>query len=296
MTLDLAGANTLLVTPFDDYGDVDERSLARLIDHVLAGGARGIILLGSTGEFFALTHEERVRIIHAGTAHVAGRVPVTVGVGSDGTAESIALTAEAQAAGADCVMVIPPIYFDTSSDAQVAHYTAIAASTECDVMLYDGSNGIRLSPEVLQQVAAGASNIRYAKIATADPSLFSIFRRAAPQVTTIVGEDMMLFQGLRAGGRGSATAIGNILPADITALHLAFDSGRTEEAYRIARKLAPVTMFLSAPKTGFIAKFKFILANQGIVHSDRVRTPLPPLTTQQRKDIIHDIIPLLDQQ
>lgn len=115
MNLDLAGANTLLVNPFDDDGDVDERSLARLIDHVLAGGARGIIFLGSTGDFFALTHEERVRIIHAGTGHVAGRVPVTVGVGSDVTAESIALTAEAQAAGGDCVMVIPPIYFDTSS-------------------------------------------------------------------------------------------------------------------------------------------------------------------------------------
>lgn len=293
MTLDLTGANTLLVTPFHADGSIDELSLRRLIDHVIEGGARGVILLGSTGEFFCLTHDERIRVTRAGIAHVAGRVPVTVGVGSDGTAETIELTATAENAGADCVMVIPPIYFDSSADPQIAHYTAVAASTTLDVMLYDGSNGIRLTAPVLEQAGRQAPNIKYAKIATADPTLFRIFREAAPSITTIVGEDMMLFQGLRAGGRGSATAIGNILPRQIAALHRAHENGDAEEAYRIATWLSPVTMFLSVPKGGFIAKFKHILALEGIIESDRVRAPLLPLTVEGRAEIVQDVLPLL---
>ncbi|MEV7693316.1 dihydrodipicolinate synthase family protein [Microbacterium sp. NPDC089189] len=123
-------------------------------------------------------------------------------------------------------------------------------------MLYDGSNGIRLDPEVLRRAHDSAPNIRYAKIATADPALFEAYHDAAPGVTTIVGEDMMLFQGLRAGGRGSATAIGNILPREIAALHDAFENGQGDATYEIATRLSPVTMFLSIPKGGFIAKFK----------------------------------------
>ncbi|AJM77129.1 dihydrodipicolinate synthase family protein [Rathayibacter toxicus] len=293
MNLDVTGANTLLITPFHTDGSLDERSLERLIDHVIDGGARGVILLGSTGEFFGLTHDERLRVIGSGVSHVAGRVPVTIGVGSDGTAETIALAAAAQAAGADCVMVIPPIYFDTAAGAQLAHYDAVAASTDLDVMLYDGSNGIRLSPEVLCRANAQKPNIRYAKIATADPALFDTYRQAAPTVTTIVGDDMMLFQGLRAGGRGSATAIGNILPREIAALHTAHENGQVDEAYRIATRLSPVTMFLSVPRGSFIAKFKLILARQGIIDSDRVRPPLLPLAEAQRAEVIHDVMPLV---
>ncbi|WP_292767430.1 dihydrodipicolinate synthase family protein [Microbacterium sp. UBA3486] len=293
MTLDLTGANTLLVTPFRADGTLDDRSLERLINHVIDGGARGIILLGSTGEFFGLTHEERLRVIRSGVAYVDQRVPVTVGVGSDGAAESIELSAAAESAGADCIMVIPPIYFDTSAAAQLAHYTAVAASTELDVMLYDGSNGIRLDPEVLRRAHDTAPNIRYAKIATADPALFEAYRDAAPAVTTIVGEDMMLFQGLRAGGRGSATAIGNILPREIAALHDAFENGHVDAAYEIATRLSPVTMYLSIPKGGFIAKFKQILALQGVIESDHVRAPLRALTDEQKSELTHDVLPLL---
>ncbi|PPG88276.1 hypothetical protein C5C00_12195 [Rathayibacter rathayi] len=293
MMLDLSGANTLLVTPFHADGSFDTRSLQRLIDHVIAGGAKGIILLGSTGEFFGLSHDERLQVMRIGLEHISGRVPVTVGVGSDGTAETVQLAAVAQEAKADCLMVIPPIYFDSSAAAQLAHYSAIAGSTDLDVMLYDGSNGIRLSPDVLRQANEQSPNIRYAKIATADPGLFAAYRSATQAVTTIVGEDMMLFQGLRGGGRGSATAIGNILPREIAALHSAFDSGRIEDALELAVRISPVTMFLSVPKGGFIAKFKHILTLQGIIESDYVRPPLRPLTRGERAEIAHDVCPLL---
>lgn len=291
MKLDLTGPNTLLITPFMSNGYFDTLSFKKLINFVLNEGATGLILLGSTGEFFGLTHSERMTIIKEGISHIDKKVPVTVGIGSDGTAGSIELAKFAEKSGADCLMVIPPIYFDTSPNAQIKHYVTIAKEVDIPIMLYDGANGIRVTPEITAKAHRMASNISYIKIASPDPRLFPMFKQIIPQVIPIVGEDMMLLQGLKAGGMTSSTAIGNILPKQITQLHKAFRNGDIDTARKISINLAPITMNLSIPKTLFIAKFKYILFKNGVIDSDFVRSPLIPLTNAERTQIDEDVQP-----
>lgn len=295
MNIDLSGANTLALTPFTAAGALDFSSLRRLLNYVIEGGAKGIISLGSTGEFFGLSHDERLEVISATTAIVESRVPLTVGVGSDGTAETISLVQAAERSGADCVMVTPPIYFDSPPSAQVQHFTAVAASTELPVMLYDGSNGIRIHPDVLTEVNRRSPNVKYIKVATQDPAVYRAYVAAAPSVVPIVGDDMLLLQGLRAGGSGSATAIGNVLPHRITALHAAHICGRMDVARAIAQELAPFTMRASIPKGRFIANFKFILREIGILESAATRAPLVPLQTREADELLEDLLPLVNR-
>jgi 4-hydroxy-tetrahydrodipicolinate synthase len=108
--LPTGGTHVLLVTPFDMAYGFDDKSMHSLIDHVVSQGVQGVVALGTTGEFFTLAPRERAAVIDTVVSAVAGRVAVTVGVGADSTSGAVELAQHAQAAGADCVMVLPPLY------------------------------------------------------------------------------------------------------------------------------------------------------------------------------------------
>ncbi|WP_077003613.1 dihydrodipicolinate synthase family protein [Saccharothrix sp. ALI-22-I] len=286
MELDITGANTLLVTPFTSSGELDLESLAALVESVLAGGVHGVIALGSAGEFFTLDDDERLQVIARVVEIVRGRVPVTVGIGADSTARAAALGRHAQSMGADCVLALPPLYFDQSDRAQLVHFTAIARSVELPVMLYDGAGGVVVSPAVIARVAASAPNVRYVKVATPEPERTAEIIEAAPSVAPLAGDDTLLLAALRNGARGSATAIGNIKPGVIADLHAAHDAGNVHRSRVRYAELAPAVMAVSAPKVEFIARLKAVLHGTGVIKSEAVRSPLHGLSGQAREELL----------
>lgn len=287
MDLVPGGANTLVVTPFDDSGELDHKSMASLIDFVLGGGIQGIIALGTTGEFFTLSGAERVEVMRSVVTQVAGRVPVTLGVGADGTAAAVELARAAREAGADCVMVLPPLYFDQSPAAQIEHFTTVARSTALPVMLYDGAAKIPVPAEVVAEVAKRASNVRYVKLAFTDPERASDIRRLAPGVVPLAGEDSALLSTFRAGAVGSTIATGNIQPREVMAVHEAYHRGDLDEAYTIfTNTLLPAMVAISIPERNFIARFKAVAAAMGVIASGHVRSPLRQIDAESREELL----------
>ncbi|GAA3797916.1 4-hydroxy-tetrahydrodipicolinate synthase [Streptomyces coacervatus] len=286
MELSMSGANTLLVTPFDADWELDLPSLTSLTEYVLAGGVHGVIALGSAGEFFALSTQERVQVMKHVVQTVDGRVPVTVGIGADSTANAIELGLQAQAAGADCVLVVPPMYFDQSPEAQVIHFTAILNALDIPAMLYDGAGGVSITPDTIARVAAQAPNAQYVKVATPDPQRSAEILKAAPTVTPFAGDDMLLLAALRNGALGSATAIGNLEPKTLSDLHTAHLEGDLKRATALYAQLAPAIMATSAPKVEFIVRIKAILAAAGVIATDRVRSPLHGLDQEARDELL----------
>ena len=105
------GTYTVLVTPFTADGSaVDLVALERLVEFQITEGVRGLIPLGSTGEFLSVSRDERVAIVETVVRTAAGRVPVLIGTGAEDTREVVALSREAERQGADGVMIIPPYY------------------------------------------------------------------------------------------------------------------------------------------------------------------------------------------
>lgn len=292
MELPLDGLHTLLVTPFDGSGEFDPKSMGTLIDHVTAAGASlGVVVLGTTGEFFGLTERERVEVARVAVDAAKGcSVPVTVGVGATGTAGSVELTKAAEAVGAACVMVVPPIYFDLADAAQLRHFVTVAKATTLPVMIYDGAGGIPVSAEIIKQASAEAPNIRYAKLALPDPGRITRLRELAPGVTIFAGDDTSLVSGLRSGASASAIATGNIQAPDVAAIHDAVSGGRLADAEKIFREaIIPSVVATSVPKNEFIARFKVVLAHLGVISSDLARSPLSPISDDAREQLLQQM-------
>jgi dihydrodipicolinate synthase/N-acetylneuraminate lyase len=140
----LGGAQVLLVTPFDEEGELDERSLAALIEFAVDAGVQGVISLATTGEFFAMTPAEREEVMAVVVKQVRGRVTATFGVGDSSTRTAVALARAAEAQGADCIMLQPPWYYAHSAAAVDAHLLTVATAVRIPTMLYDGGGGSAL--------------------------------------------------------------------------------------------------------------------------------------------------------
>ncbi|GAA2973023.1 dihydrodipicolinate synthase family protein [Streptomyces enissocaesilis] len=284
--MSISGANTLLVTPFKADGELDLKSLGDLTEFVISGGVHGVMALGSSGEFFTLSWSERVEVMKHIADVVGGRVPLTLGVGADSTAACVELIQAAESCGADCALVLPPLYFDQSPHAQALHFTTVARAADIPVMIYDGAGGVAVPPSVIAAVRAEAPNVQYVKQATPEPHRTREILDLAPGVLPLAGDDTLLLTSLRNGAVGSSTAIGNVLPQTISRLHEEFDAGNVSEATELYTKLMPAVLATSAPKVEFIARLKVLLNAMGVITNAHVRSPLRPLDDATRGELL----------
>jgi 4-hydroxy-tetrahydrodipicolinate synthase len=281
------GAQVLLLTPFTDDGEIDERSLAALVEYVLAGGIDGIVGQGTTGECFTLSLDEQAQVMTLLAAQVRGRVPLTFGIGSSSTSVSIALAHHAQELGADCVMLQPPFYFAHASDAIDAHFLAVAHAVDVPVMVYDGGGGIELSVERVHSLSQRAANIRYVKMSIPDPAKVGAMRTGAPTVAPLAGDELMLLMGLRHGAIGSTVGWGNVEPDAIAGIHRAFEAGDIAGARALQlRTVVPGVGVCITAKNAYIRCYKEILAAKGVIASAATRLPLQPLDEIRKDEVL----------
>lgn len=281
------GAQVLLLTPFDEDGAIDERSLAALVEYVIGGGIDGIVGLGTTGEFFTLSLDEQARLMTLLAEQVRGRVPLTFGIGNTATSVSIELARRARALGADCVMLQSPYYFAHASDAIDAHFLAVANAVDMPVMVYDGSAGIELSVERIHSLHQRAANIRYVKMSIPDPAKVGSMRAGAPAVEPLAGDENMLLMGLRHGAIGSTVGWSNVDPESIAAIHRSFERGDLDAARAtLLHKVVPAVAVCITAKNAYIRCYKEILAARGVIASPTTRLPLTPLDPIRKDEVL----------
>jgi len=273
----------LSVTPFAPDGSLDLESLRSLIEHLIAGGIDGLIVLGSTGEFFSLNHEEHRAVVEAAVAACRDRVPVIAGVGASGTFEAARLAATSAALGAAAVMVPPPFYapsFFTTPTGMQEHMISVAdAAGSAEVMLYDGGGGIEIPIDVTAQVARARQNVTMVKLTVPAPQKVAAIRDATGgRVRILCGNDALTLYELALGVDGVAIGVGNIVPRDVTEVVHGFAEGRRDEARaRFYHKVLPVASVALCSTPQFIQVFKTALARMGIIASPYVRPPLRQL-------------------
>lgn len=137
MTSSLRGVLVALATPFAADGSIDVPRLRQLVDRTIDGGVHGVVACGSTGEFSALTGDERRLVVETVVDQTARRVPVVAQTGSTSTAGAIELTRHAESVGVDVVMPVAPFY-EALNLAETKHYLRrVASSVSIPVMLYN---------------------------------------------------------------------------------------------------------------------------------------------------------------
>ena len=253
MSVQLRGVLTALVVPFGADGSVDHPRLRDVVERSIVGGVHGVVACGSTGEFTALSGDERRLVVETVVDQTAGRVPVVAQTGATSTAEAIALSRHAQVAGADVVMALAPYYDPLSRQEALRYFRAVAGSVDLPVMLYNipSTTGINLEPEDVGRLAREVENIQYVKNTTPDMAQTAqLIHHYGDVVSTIVGWDSLILASLVEGAAGVMAGTANIIPAEIVAVYDAVASGRLDEARAAWSRIYPLLdAIISGPFT-----------------------------------------------
>ena len=164
------GTYTVLITPFTpDGAAVDHAALRRLVEFQISEGIHGLIPLGSTGEFLSVTRDERQAIVDTVVKTAAGRVPVLIGTGTEWTDQCIEFSREAEAQGADGVMIIPPFYSVPTQAELIHHYARVGDALSIPIMVYNNpaTANVDMLPATVEKLSHIA-NCRYIKESTLD--------------------------------------------------------------------------------------------------------------------------------
>ena len=277
-------------TIFDDDGELDLDGQRRCIDFMIDAGAQGICILANFSEQFALTDDERERVMRAVLEHVAGRVPVIVTTTHFASRVCAERSRRAEALGAAMVMVMPPYHGATIRVAEPAlfeFFRAVSESIGIPVMVQDAPvSGTPLAVAFLARLARELANIAYFKI--------EVPQTAAKLRTLIdLGGDAIegpwdgeaaitLMADLDAGATGAMTGGG--YPDGIRQIVDPFLAGRREEAMAAYNRWLPLINHEN--RQCGLAAAKALMHEGGVIASARVRHPLPPLHPSTRSGLI----------
>lgn len=271
------GTYTVLVTPFTpDGGAIDVAALRRLVDDQIEGGVHGLVPLGSTGEFLSLTQDERDLVIETVIGQARGRVPVLIGTGAEFTPDAVRYAREAEAAGADGVMIIPPYYAVPTEAELVAHYGAIAGKIGIPIMIYN--NPAAANVDMLPSTVARLSeidNVRYIKESTLDVTrVRDIIRLCGDRMTVFAG--VLGYESFFLGAEGWVAVCSNVAPrisADL--FEAACDRNDPAEARAIHQRMVDLLWWVGGPRYVAGTKAALKLIGRGVGPPRAPRLPLP---------------------
>ena len=212
----VSGVLVALATPLNRDGSVDEPSITRLVEHVLAGGVHGLLPLGSTGEGAALDEAARRRVLSAVVEAGAGRVPVICGVAQASVASVRTEIESAARLGADAVLVAPPFYYPMDQASVLAFYRRIAEAAPVPILVYNipQFTKVVVEPATIATLAAQGA-VKGVKDSSRDFEYFEgvcIATREVDGFRVFTGSDSMLVASLAAGGSGTICGAANIAP------------------------------------------------------------------------------------
>ncbi|WP_319403450.1 dihydrodipicolinate synthase family protein [uncultured Anaeromusa sp.] len=263
------GAITPVITVFNKQGKIDAAGNTQHINRLIDEGINGLLFLGSIGEFFALTMDEKKEFIDLVVQVTDKRVPVLIGTGGTILAEVIELTNYAQQAGADAVVVISPYYFQLGNEVLYRYYAELAKNTTMPIMIYNfpDRTSVNLDPQLVLRLAKEFPHIIGIKDTVDGIShtrkLIQLVKKERPDFCVMSGYDEYMVPNLLAGGDGVIGGLTNVIPGVFRDLLAAYEK---QDFAGVAAGQAKISVLmnlydLSSP---FIAAIKGGVASQGI--------------------------------
>jgi 4-hydroxy-tetrahydrodipicolinate synthase len=281
---DLKGILIALVTPFAADGSVDEARLRSHVSYLVDSGVHGIIPGGSTGEFVALSREERKTVTRIVIDEVAGRIPVIPHTGALSTEEVIDLSRDAKDAGAAALMIIPPYFEPNTWDEILLHFQKISEAVDLPIMYYHipETTGVSPTVEEFKQLAA-VSNVKYMKDSSGNATfLVEFVQDEELDIQVFNGWDEITLGTYAIGAVGSVWGAANYFPDLAVAL---YQKAIVENDVAAAREVWSTIWKLEQPvlsSGGYGANVKAALDAAGLSVGDPRLPALP--APQAKKD------------
>lgn len=278
MNKKLYGILAVMVTPFNEKGEIVYEDAARHIEWLLASGVHCLLPLGATGEFSALTTEERKQFAEFVVKQAADRVPVCVGCVSQSVAQTVELARHAASIGADAVMCLPCPGLHLSQEEIYGYYKYLSENVNISVMVYNnpGSSGVTISPETLARIAE-LPHMDYLKESTGDiKRLTRAVDEVGDKLDAFCGAEDLAMESFIMGAKGWVCVLANIAPSMSVKLYEHTIAGQLDKARDIYRKVLPVLrLFEESGQLWQIAKY--VLQKRGM-NSGICRMPRQPIS------------------
>ncbi len=279
----IQGLGTALVTPFTETGKVDETALHRLLDRQLAAKVDFLVVLGTTGEAATMTAREQAFVRKTIVEHVAGRVPLVLGVGGNCTQEVVErlgmLNTELKRDYA-AILSVCPYYNKPQQEGLYRHFAAIAEASAVPVILYNvpGRTGVNMLPETVFRLAAGYPHkiIGVKEASGKQEQIEAIIRGTrGSEFVVLSGDDGLAAPLMLNGAQGLISVLSNALPEDT--MRLVHQPTLEQQA---ALDELIKALFAEGNPTGI----KGLLSIQGVT-SDQVRLPLVAASAGLKSDL-----------
>lgn len=274
------------VTAFHADGSLDRDGNLAVWEHILDGGVDGIVLMGSTGEFFALLPEQKRELIDLAVRHVAPRADLIVGTACLRVDETVELSRYALDAGAPAVMIVSPYYFALEDASIEAYYSAIAEQVPGDIYLYNfpARTGYDLGPDVTRRLLRRHPNIVGYKDTVLEVGhtrrLLTELLPEFPDFRVFAGFDENLHHVVTSGGAGAIGGLANLYPEYCAAYVRAVDSGDAAAIARAQRRI-DVLMGLYSLGAPFFPLLKEGMVGRGVRLEHHSTAPHLPATPEQ---------------
>ena len=279
----IQGLGTALVTPFTATGKVDETALHRLLDRQLAAKVDFLVVLGTTGEAATMTAREQAFVRKTIVEHVAGRVPLVLGVGGNCTQEVVErlglLSTELKRDYA-AILSVCPYYNKPQQEGLYRHFAAIAEASAVPVILYNvpGRTGVNMLPETVFRLAASYPHkiIGVKEASGKQEQIEAIIRGTrGSEFVVLSGDDGLAAPLMLNGAQGLISVLSNALPEDT--MRLVHQPTLEQQA---ALDELIKALFAEGNPTGI----KGLLSIQGVT-SNHVRLPLVAASAGLKSDL-----------
>jgi 4-hydroxy-tetrahydrodipicolinate synthase len=262
-----------IITPFKD-GAVDFSSYERLIEHYLGLGVDGLFPLGTTGESPALDEAEIDELVERTVAKVAGRVPVFVGVGGNATHKVEKALRRLDRFAFDGIVSVCPYYNRPSQDGLIAHFRAIAAATDRDVVIYNipYRTAVNLLNDSLLELAEVANIVGVKDSSGSVAQSLELLARKPADFSVLTGEDALYFTMRANGADGGILAASHVLTERFVEVGRRFAVNDLAGARAAWAPLAAFVPLLFAEANPM--PIKYLLWRQGLIASPECRLPL----------------------
>lgn len=238
------GVCTALVTPFLD-NSVNYPMLERLLQRQIDAGIEAVVICGTTGESATLSDCEKLELFRRAKAYTGDRCKIIAGTGSNNTAHAIALSQSAQTLDVDGLLVVSPYYNKATPDGLIAHFSAVSASVELPVIVYNvpSRTGVDIPVEVYQALSL-IPNIAGIKEASTDITKIAKIRAGCPSLPVYSGNDDLIVPVMSLGGMGVISVLSNVMPVETQAMAKAALDGDFDTAADLQLRLLPLIQAL----------------------------------------------------
>ena len=233
------GLITPVVTALTEDEKFNPGVYADFIDHLITSGVDGIFPLGTNGEFYAFSQEEKLEIIRAAVRAANGRVPVYAGTGCVTTKETIEFSKKAADLGVSCLSVITPYFVAASQDEIYEHFCAVAEAIDLPILLYNipARAGNSIAPATVKRLLAHKNIIGIKDSSGNFDNTLKYIENTEKDVQVLAGSDSLILWTLMAGGTGAISGCSNVFPELMVSIYDLWACGGIRAANEAQKKI-----------------------------------------------------------